>query len=242
MLKKLIKLNLDDLLLYIGVECGLFLVIQIVVGCVMYFARPDTSITVSCVIFPIVGGFTALVAGISHVGVSFEQALRFGQTRRRALGLTLGLMSFEAAFALALAGLLAAVEHFLCPPLWARLAGADSWRFGGFSAPAPEPGAAAPVRESLLMVEGFTLDWYWGLLIFALAMGGCIIVGAVIQRFGAKGGWLIWCICFAPMILMQIFPREIASAAELVIPLLAVLFVAGFLWAVWSLLRAVVRS
>ena len=43
MLKKLIKLNLDDLLLYIGVECGLFLVIQIVVGCVMYFARPDTS-------------------------------------------------------------------------------------------------------------------------------------------------------------------------------------------------------
>ena len=64
----------------------------------------------------------------------------------------------------------------------------------------------------------------------------------MIQRFGARGGWLIWCICFAPMILMQIFPREIASAAELVIPLLAVLFVAGFLWAVWSLLRAVVRS
>ena len=125
MLKKLIKLNLDDLLLYIGVECGLFLVIQIVVGCVMYFARPDTSITVSCVIFPIVGGFTALVAGISHVGVSFEQALRFGQTRRRALGLTLGLMSFEAAFALALGAVLAALERFLCPPLWAKLAGLD---------------------------------------------------------------------------------------------------------------------
>ena len=90
MLKKLIKLNLDDLALYLGVEGGLFLLIQIVIGCVMYFGRPTDSITVSCILFPIVGGFCALIAGISHVGVSFDQALRFGQTRRRALGLTLG--------------------------------------------------------------------------------------------------------------------------------------------------------
>ena len=72
MLKKLIQLNLDDLLLYLSVECGMFLVIQIIIGCVMHFARPETSVTVSSALFPIVGGFCALISGISHVGVSFE--------------------------------------------------------------------------------------------------------------------------------------------------------------------------
>ena len=60
MFKKLVRLNLDDLLLYLGVEGGLFLLIQIIIGCVMHFGRPDTSVTVACILFPIVGGFTAL--------------------------------------------------------------------------------------------------------------------------------------------------------------------------------------
>lgn len=262
MFKKLVRLNLDDLLLYLGVEGGLFLLIQIVIGCVMYFVRPADSVTVACIIFPIVGGFTALVAGISHVGVSFEQALRFGQTRLRALGLTLGLMSFETAFALALGGLLAAVERFLCVPLWARLAGMSVWLPGhsGIMTPAPPPpglegvevptgkfyenlaGEMIPLPEKTLIVESFTLDWYWWLLIFVLAVGGGIIAGALLQRLGSKGGWIVWGICMAPVFLTQIFPREVVSAAELLIPLLAVLFAAGLIWSVWSLLHAVVRS
>ena len=255
MFKKLVRLNLDDLLLYLGVEGGLFLIVQIFIGCAMYFGRPDTSVTVSCILFPIVGGFTALIAGISHVGVSFDQALRFGQTRKRALGLTLGLCTFEAVFALALAGVLAAVERFLCPSLWVKLAGMDVWVPGlsGKMIQAVPPadgigyenmaGELVPLPEKTLIVENFTLDWYWWLLIFALAVGGGLIVGAVIQRFGGKGGWLIWCICMAPMILTQIFPHGlIVSATELMVPVLAVLFVAGFLWSVWSLLHAVVRQ
>lgn len=241
--KKLVKLNLDDLLLYLGVEGGLFLVIQIIIGCIMHFARPDTSITVACVIFPIVGGFTALVAGISHIGVSFDQALRFGQTRKRALGLTLELCAFEAAFALGLAGILAAVERFLCPPLWTKLAEMNGWAMGNIM-PVPEGimvnGALVP--EKTLLIETFTLDWYWWLLIFALAVGGGVIVGAVLQRFGGKGGWIIWGICILPMLLLQIFPKKLVSSAELMVPVLAVLFVAGFLWSIWSLLHAVVRS
>ena len=262
MLKKLIKLNLDDLALYLAVEGGLFLVIQIIIGCVMHFARPDSSVTVSCILFPIVGGLTALIAGISHVGVSFEQALRFGQTRKRALGLTLGLCAIETAFALILAGLLAAVERLLCPLLWTKLAGLNTWVTGtsGVVSPAPPPpglegievptgsffenmaGELVPLPEKTLIVETFTLDWYWWLLIFALAVGGGVIVGAVIQRFGGKGGWFIWGICVGPTLLMQVFPQEIASAAELAIPLLAVLFVGGLLWSGWSLLHAAVRG
>ena len=259
MMKKLIKLNLDDLALYLAVEGGLFLVIQIIIGCAMHFARPDTSVTVSCTLFPIVGGFTALVAGISHVGVSFDQALRFGQTRKRALVLTLGLCAFESAFALALAGILAVVERFLCVPLWAQLAGMNGWVMGrsrvmefaaspGYDAPITGKvfenmtGELVPVPEKTLIIETFTLDWYWWLLIFALAVGGGVIVGAVLQRFGGKGGWFIWGICVVPMLLLQIFPRELVSSVELVVPVLAVLFVAGFLWSLWSLLHAVVRS
>jgi hypothetical protein len=257
--KKLVKLNLDDLALYLAVEGGLFLVIQIIIGCAMHFARPDTSVTVSCTLFPIVGGFTALVAGISHVGVSFDQALRFGQTRKRALVLTLGLCAFESAFALALAGILAVVERFLCVPLWAQLAGMNGWVMGrsgvmefaaspGYDAPITGKvfenmaGELVPVPEKTLIIETFTLDWYWWLLIFALAVGGGVIVGAVLQRFGGKGGWFIWGICVIPMLLLQIFPRELVSSVELVVPVLAVLFVAGFLWSLWSLLHAVVRS
>ena len=257
--QKLVKLNLDDLALYLAVEGGLFLVIQIIIGCVMYFARPETSVTVACVLYPIVGGFTALVAGISHVGVSFDQALRFGQTRKRALGLTLGLCAFESAFALVLGGLLAVVERFLFVPLWAQLAGMNGWVMGGSGVMefAASPGhdvpitgkvfenmagELVPVPEKTLIIETFTLDWYWWLLIFALAVGGGVIVGAVLQRFGGKGGWFIWGICVVPMLLLQIFPRELVSSVELVVPVLTVLFVAGFLWSLWSLLHAVVRS
>lgn len=258
--QKLVKLNLDDLLLYLGVEGGLFLLVQIIIGCVMYFGRPSDSVTVGCILFPIVGGFTALVAGISHVGVSFEQALRFGQTRKRALGLTLGLCAFESTFALALGGLLAVIERFLCPPLWAKLARLDVWVPGlsGSITPAPPPADYAgsvpgpmfyntaeelvPLPEKTLIVETFTLDWYWWLLIFALAVGGGVIVGAVIQRFGSKGGWVIWGICFAPMILTQVLPWRTEVITDLLFPLLGLIFVAGFLWSIWSLLHAVVRA
>lgn len=257
--KKLVMLNLDDLLLYLGVEGGLFLLIQIIIGCVMHFGRPDTSVTVACIVFPIVGGFTALVAGISHVGVSFDQALRFGQTRKRALGLTLGLASFETAFALVLGGLLSAVERFLCPPLWARLAGLNGWVLGksavmeiapppGFDAPITGKffvnmaGERVPLPEDALIIETFTLDWYWWLLIFVLAVGGGTIVGAMIQRFGSKGGWIIWGICMGPMILGQLLPWRTHVITDWLFPLLAAIFIAGFLWSIWSLLHAAVRS
>ena len=57
-----------------------------------------------------------------------------------------------------------------------------------------------------------------------------------------KGGWFIWGICVVPMLLLQIFPQELVSSVELTVPVLAVLFMAGFLWSLWSLLHAVVRQ
>lgn len=260
MLKKIIQLNLDDLLLYLGVEGGLFLLLETVFCCVMYFAKPEDGITVCSVLMPIIAGFVALIAGISHVGVSFDQALRFGQTRRRALGLTLGLMAFEGAFGLALAGVLAALERLVCPALWARLAGMDGWVAGmdmGYWENATLPGGTEfvtgyffrnmsgeflPMPNNTLLVNVFTLDWYWWLLAFAAGLCGGLIAGAVIQRFGAKGGWIVYGACFGPMILSQFLPWERYEITNWLFPLLGLLFAAGLIWSVWSMLHAVVRS
>jgi len=258
MLKKIIRLNLDDLLLYICVEGGVFLLMEIIIGCVMYFARPEDSMGVACVVLPFVAGILALIAGISHVGVTFDQALRFGQTRRRATLLTLGLAAFESACAMAFAALLSLLERFACPSLWAALSGADGWvrsRSGVIQAAAWEDaeapvgklfenmaGELVPLPENTLIINIFTLDWYWWLLIFAVALAGGIILGAVIQRFGSKGGWVIWGVCMAPMLLGQILPWEAFENTAWIIPLLVILFVIGFLWSLWSMLHAVVRA
>ena len=227
MLKKLRRLNLDDLLLWLAVEGGLFLVIQIIIGCVMRFGRPETSVTISCVLFPIVGGVLGIIAGIVHIVFSFDLALRFGQTRRRALGLALGVISFETAFAMALGG---------------GLAERDGWAMGNLM-PIPEDMLVngVPVSKKILLIEEFTLDWYWWPLIFGASIVIGVIVGALLYRFGSKGGWVIWGICVAPMLLSQLLPKVILTAGWL-IPLLTVLLLAAFLWSVWYLLHAVVRQ
>lgn len=242
MLKKLIRLNLDDLLLWLAVEGGLFLVIQIIIGCVMRFGRPETSVTISCVLFPIVGGVLGVIAGSVHIVFSFDLALRFGQTRRRALGLALGVISFETAFAMALGGALAALERLLAPTLWARLAERDGWAMGNLM-PIPEDMLVngVPVSKKILLIEEFTLDWCWWPLIFGASIVIGVIVGALLYRFGSKGGWVIWGICVAPMLLSQLLPKGILTAGWL-IPLLTVLLLAAFLWSVWYLLHAVVRQ
>lgn len=259
MLKKIIKLNLDDLWLYFGVEGGLFLLLEIVFCCVMYFVRPEDGVTVGCILMPITAGFISFIAGISHVSVSFDQALRFGQTRRRAVGLTLGLMAFEGAFGMALAALLAALERLVCPALWARLAGMDGWVAGrsGVIAAAPAPegmeiipgrffesmtGELLPLPENTLFVETFTLEWYWWLLAFAVGLCGGIIAGALIQRFGTKGGWIVYGVCFGPMILAQVLPWKTYEITNWLFPMLGVLAVAGLVWSIWSMLHAVVRA
>ncbi len=262
MLKKLIKLNLNDLWLYIGVEGGIFLAMEIAIGCVMYFVCPESSVMVLSIILPITAGFVSLAAGIGHVAITFDQALRFGQTRRRATLLTLGMTAFETACGMALAALLAALERLVCPPLWAALSGAESWvlgRSGSMTPDAPPPGwegaevpagkffenmagELAPLPENTLIVKIFSLDWYWWLAIFAAAIAGGIVIGAFLQRFGSKGAWIVWGLCMAPCILGQLLPWRTHEIVNWLWPLLAVLFVLSFFWSLWSMLHAAVRA
>lgn len=265
MLKKLIRFNSDDLWLYLGVEGGIFLLLEVIICCVMYFTRPVDSISIAWMMFPIVAGFISLCAVSGHVVVTFDLALRFGQTRRRAMGLFLGTSVFESAFGFALAAALSVLDRFVCPALWARLAGLDGWVMGmtGFVAPAlpdipgmeTEPvrmfintaGELVPLPENTLLVNDFSLDWYWWLIIFAAALVGGIIIGALVQRFGQKGLWVVWCFTMVPLFISQIFLWDALKLpywlGTMLFPLVAGTLAAGlFLWALWSMLHAVVKA
>lgn len=263
MLKKLIRSNLNDLWLFLGVEGGIFLLVEVIICCVMCFVRPTDGVSVAWIMLPIVAGFVAFMTVTGHAAVTFDQALRFGQTRRRAMGLFLGLSCFEAAFGFALAVPLCALERFVCPALWARLAGLDGWVLArtGFIAPVPDMGTALePGRyfvnaageltrlpERTLLVKDFSLDWYWWLLMFAAALALGIIVGTLMQRFGQKGLWVVWGFWMALLFVTQIIPlnRLILPVrlSPILFPLLAGLLTAGLLlWSIWSLLHAVVRA
>ena len=237
MLNKVIKLNLDDLLLYLCVEVGLFLLIQIIIGCVMKFGQPVDSILISGIVIPIIAGFLVVIAGIGHVTIVFDQALRFGQTRRRALGMTTGLPVFESAFALALAALLALAERYLSPPLWAALAGKGHWVVD-------YPGDLSAL-EDCLALSSFNLDWWWYPAILALAVAGGLILGAFIQRFGSKGGWIIWGIWMAVCLGPQLFGKQamlIGDWNQYMAAAGSILAIGCLIWGLWSLLHAVVKE
>ena len=237
MLKKVIGLNVDDLLLYLFGEISVFLLTQIITGIIMVVSRPWDGILISGVTLPISAGILVIIAGIGHVAISFEQALRFGQTRRRALGLVVGLMSFQAVVALALAALLALVERYLCPPLWAALMGSGRWVVD-------YPGDWGEL-ENCLVLSSFHLDWWWYPVILLIAVAGGLIIGAVIQRFGTKGAWAIWGVwmaaCFGP----QLFGAQVLAIGDwnqYMVIAGAVLGVGWLIWSLWSLLHAVIRS
>lgn len=97
--------------------------------------------------------------------------------------------------------------------------------------------------DNPLLVEDFSLDWWWFPLLAAAAVLLGLIIGAVILRFGRRGGWTIWCIwmlcCFVP----QLGGATLLSDWLEYLAVLAVLFVAGlFVWSVWYLLRAPIKN
>ena len=237
MLKKVIRFNLDDLLLYLGVEGGIFLLIQLVIGGVMVLLKPADGILISGIILPIIAGILILLSGVTHVTVTFEQALRFGQTRRRAVGLTAGLMAFEGVCALGCAALLALVERYLSPPLWAWLAGRGHWVVD-------YPGASGAL-EDCLVLNSFQLDWWWYPVILLIGLGGGLVGGAIIQRFGSKGAWILWGIWMAACFVPQMMGREVFAIGDwnaYMIGSCVTLGIGCLVWSLWSLLHAVVKG
>ena len=252
MLRKLLNLNRNDLLLYLGIIGGTFLAAQIVTACALVFSDARGIPMVSGIILPITACVLIAFAGAANVGVSFGQALRFGQTRRRALGLTLALSALTGTAGMALSALLAWIERTFLPALWLVLSGADKLVWGEVP-PLPavwdgtDQGWQAFLEEfrATLYLDPFALDWWWYPLQLAIGLAVGLIIGAFLQRFGAKGGWIIWTI----WMVICLGPQLVGKNAMLIgqwtawMGAAAVVFaVAAGIWSVWSLLHAVVKA
>lgn len=241
LLRKWIGINLDDLLLCGGVVGGLFLLVQIIIGCVMRFGRPETSITLSGILLPAAAAFLLLAVTLAHVMISFPMMLQMGQSRRWALGITLGAVGFETAFTIALTALLTWVESTFSPALWQWLSGARAVVLGDGLLSSPLPGSGG-----VLFIEDFSISWWLFLLIPLAGVAVGFVMGAAIQRFGNRATWIFW----AFFVLVGLAPQAVPSYAvvqrqELLysLPILgAGCLLAGLVWSVWSLLHAVVRS
>lgn len=242
MLKKLIRLNLDDMWLALGVVGGIFLLIHVVTAVILhfFFESEYSSLMISGVILPSTSALVILMISLGHTLAAYTLAVKFSQTRRRALGLTLGLVSFEALCSMGLAALLVLLERAIAPRFWMWLTGADGLSIGrdGHS-------FLLTAGDNPLLVEDFSLDWWWFPLLAAAAVLLGLIIGAVILRFGRRGGWTIWCIwmlcCFVPQLLPWdaswfTFPWQYMAALG------GIFALACLGWSVWYLLRAPIKN
>ena len=202
---------------------------------------------------PIVLAFLMFILSFSGVLETFSQAVAFSQARRRALGLTLSSNGCSALSALVTGGVLVALEHMVAPALGLWLSGADRVVWGESPTTAvPElwQGTQAEWQEMLeeirttLYLQDVALDWWWWLAAAALGMALGLITGAIIQRFGARGMWAVWCVFILLSLAPQLLGYETMLFSEFVIYLEVIagfLGVVGLVWSVRSLLRATIR-
>lgn len=243
MLKKLIRLNLDDMWLVLGVVGGLFLLIHIgtAVALHFFFASEHSSLLLSGSVLPFASAIVILMISLGHTLAAYTMAVKFSQTRRRALGLTLGLVSFEAACSMGLAALLTLLERAVAPRFWMWLTGAQYltvWQGGRIR----QDDSSWAVT---LFVEDFSLAWWWFPLLAAASVVLGLIIGAIILRFGRRGGWTLWGIwmfcCFAPQLLPWDAPWFTFPMRYMAV-LGAVFALALLLWSVRYLLRAPIKN
>lgn len=244
MLKKIIRLNLSDIGLVFFLMSVFFLTQQIIVAAVMAFLKPEGSIFIAGPILTLAAAILALIMGINNMAVGFDFALRFSQTRRRALGSYLALTGLECALAGGLAVLFDWVERHISVELWRVLAGrvlvAVEISHGYYEIPDNIP------WEQVLKVEDFSFLPWWGPLAAALVIGLLgVVQGAATQRFGAKSIWGILLLCWMPGILLNLFDWSSHTMDRALVPLLAGLALAGLaavVWAFRSLLHAVIKA
>ena len=243
-LKKLIRINLDDLALCGGVVGGVFLLIHIITALAVRFSDEGSALLLSGVALPIAAGIMTLIVAFSHTMFQFDWAVRYSRTRHRALGLTLGLVGFQALFSMALAALLNLLERSLAPGFWLRLSGREFIVMDGIPA-VPVRGLTADeaaYRAQRLFIEDFALDWWWWLVI---VLGGLVlglIAGAIFQRFGSKGGWFLWGFWMFFLVGFQLLPWRTYEITNWLIPLLVLAVLAASVWSIWSLLHAVIKA
>ena len=123
---KMIRANWVDLAQGCGVVAGIFLAIHLITAGVLFWGHPDSSVTISGIALPAAAGLMILVVTATYLAITFDQMVRFSLTRRRALGLLMGMAGAQALCSMGLAALLTWVERATAPMLWKAISGAAS--------------------------------------------------------------------------------------------------------------------
>lgn len=238
MIKKIIKLNLDDLIFLCSLLAGTFLVIHLVTAAILLFAGVQSSLQLSGVILPCISDLFLIIYAIVHTLHTFQDTLRHSITRRRALAGLLGLFLFQAAVSLALTALLTWLEQLFSPALWTALSGASGYELG---VGGQVVGISGSNDAFLLFIERIAFPWWVTLLVPLVCTLLGLIMGALIQRFGRTAGWILWAVWMAVMIFQSHIPWAQLTAAPGLIPACTAVLAALTAWSLWSLLHAVIK-
>lgn len=166
MLKKVIKLNLDDLAVITAVLVGVFLLLELIVGIIMAAVKPNSVPTLAGLLLPCVAVVMGAFINVMHIPMTFDSMLRYSVTRKSALVCTLIVMVLETAWAFLLTLALAQVDRLIAG-LWLR------------------------ARPDLFLEE--LAVPLWGVVTMAaviIPLG--LVGGTALHRFERKALWVIW--------------------------------------------------
>ena len=238
---KLIRFNREDLRLCSIVLGVVFALTHIITALAVRLSGEGTSLLLSGILLPVCGGILMLILSIGHVNVTYTQSVRFGQTRKWSLLATLGVILYESLFVFLFSLALTLVERLLAPRFWLLLSGREF--ILGATGMEIIPGSMDYYRNGIaLLIEDFTLDWWMAAVII---LGAAIVgfsCGAIIHRFGQKGGWVLWGCWMVFFLFFQNLPWKTHTVTDWLVPALVITAAAAFLWSIRYLLRASIRN
>lgn len=232
-IKAFLKINISDAGVVAAIVGGGFVLLELVVAIVLLTVgrKSDSTLALGWAILPVVAAFVCLFVNTAQVVVSFDLSLRFGLTRKNALLSTLALMLAESYAAMLLGWLLGELDRLIARG-WVLLLPNLTY--------AEEEWGHFPPAVLLLVPLGVTV----------LGLGG----GALLQRFGLKGFWVLW---GAWMVLMvgqkyimdaidgitnAIGDASFQTVMWITVPIIAVVVIVIMVLSVWSLMRATVKN
>ena len=170
-----LRLMSKECLLLVGaVQLGMWAFIEALLGFLGTAVGEDVSVAMGGVIAGGAGLFALGLYGLIQFGVSFTTALSMGRTRRACF-------VSKAAALLAMGVCSAALTYALC---WAS----EALRLTVYH--------GRGLNASFLFVHEYTSAW---LAAHVAVIALCMLYGAVMQRFGRAGFWVVYMLIVLPM-------------------------------------------
>lgn len=167
MLKKMIQMNLDDLIPLASVIGGIFVVYELAEAVILAGFKPQNAdaVDICGLLLTMVAAIMSLAVGCIYPRMNVNILLKHSVTRKNALIGTLASTGLNMAVLFVLAAVLGEIDHLI----------ADFW------------------RETLPWVtgiDGMRVPFWASLLIFVVVLCLTTGIGALIQRFGKQGVWV----------------------------------------------------